>query len=124
MTKPPPSPFPDYEFVPNGKDLVFPDGTVEQGYELRKKTVDELVEEIATLKAERDAKYGAWLQMCAHAKQVEAERDRLRATVYDLMENMGGHQHWDAHGTHGANCPFCQRQRDASERARRALEWK
>ena len=38
MTKPPPSPFPDYEFVPNGKDLVFPDGTIEQGYELRKKT--------------------------------------------------------------------------------------
>jgi uncharacterized small protein (DUF1192 family) len=54
MTKPPPSPFPDYEFVPNGKDLVFPDGTIEQGYELRKKTVDELVEEIATLRAERD----------------------------------------------------------------------
>jgi hypothetical protein len=37
MDKPPESPFPDYEYVPNGKDVVFPDGTVEKGYELRKK---------------------------------------------------------------------------------------
>lgn len=33
------SPFPDYEWVRNGKDLRFPNGTVEEGYSLVRKTV-------------------------------------------------------------------------------------
>ena len=45
----------------------------------------------------------------------------LRGAIVDLLENIGGHQHWDAQGTAGANCPTCIRQNEAEERARVVL---
>lgn len=49
------------------------------------------------------------------------EIQRLRTALHDIIDNVGGHHHWDEKGTHGANCPICIRQFEAKERARLAL---
>ena len=38
------------------------------------------------------------------------------AALLDLYEHVGGHNHWDAQGNHGATCPVCIDQRKAKER--------
>ncbi len=47
--------------------------------------------------------------------------ERLRTALASLIENVGGHGHWDSQGAHGANCPICIRQFEATERARAVL---
>lgn len=42
---------------------------------------------------------------------------RLKTALRMVLENMGGHQHWDSFGTAGANCPICQRQQEAATQA-------
>ena len=50
----------------------------------------------------------------------QLERD-LCIALLDLYDNMGGHNHWDAQGNHGATCPVCVEQRDARNRAREMI---
>jgi len=49
------------------------------------------------------------------------QNDQLRAALRDLMDNIGGHEHWDSTGMHGAGCMTCAQQREAKDRARAAL---
>lgn len=42
---------------------------------------------------------------------------KLETALRMVLENMGGHQHWDSFGTAGANCPICQRQQEAAAQA-------
>jgi hypothetical protein len=51
----------------------------------------------------------------------ERENKRLRAALRMVLENMGGHQHWDSFGTAGVNCPVCQRQNEAAIQAMETL---
>ena len=56
--------------------------------------------------------------------QVRFLNDRVReleAAAQDLYDNIGGHNHWDAQGNHGATCPVCIQQREAKARFREAL---
>jgi hypothetical protein len=49
------------------------------------------------------------------------EIERLRTALATLIGAIEGHGHWDSKGTHGANCPICERQFAAKERARAVL---
>ena len=64
----------------------------------------------------------SWDPWTARIRELEAENERLRAALRNLMENVGGHHHWDGFGTSGANCPICQRQSEAFLAASEALE--
>lgn len=46
---------------------------------------------------------------------------RLRRALNDLLDNVGGHNHWDSTMRYGAGCDLCLRQNAAKERARAAL---
>ena len=55
---------------------------------------------------------------------VAAERERcvqLEKALRMVLENVGGHQHWDSYGTAGAGCPICQRQNEAALQATEIL---
>ena len=51
-----------------------------------------------------------------------AEIRRLRSSLRMVLENQGGHQHWDGFGTAGANCPICKRQQEAAAQAWEVLK--
>jgi len=46
---------------------------------------------------------------------------RLQTALRMVLDNIGGHQHWDSFGTAGVNCPICQRQLEASTQAWKIL---
>lgn len=47
-----------------------------------------------------------------------SKQDKLEEALLDLYNNVGGHDHWDAKGTSGTNCPVCITQRAALGRVR------
>ena len=49
--------------------------------------------------------------------KLRVQNEKLRTALRMVLENQGGHQHWDSFGTNGMNCPVCQRQNEASLQA-------
>lgn len=50
--------------------------------------------------------------------QTAVERiGNLEMALRMVLENQGGHHHWDRFGTAGANCPICQQQQEAATQA-------
>lgn len=49
---------------------------------------------------------------------------KLETALRMVLENQGGHQHWDSFGTAGANCPICQQQQEAATQAWEVLRGK
>jgi hypothetical protein len=63
----------------------------------------------------------AWKQEALKALDARlAENQRLRDALTDLLNNMGGHEHWREGGA-GGTCATCVQQRKAATRAREAL---
>ncbi len=60
-------------------------------------------------------------QIVSEAREDREAIKRLAAALRMVLENMGGHQHWDSFGTAGANCPICLNQEEAARQAREAL---